>query len=346
MRYILLISTLIISASSMASEKVTYANIYANALIEQFDDLLDEKIIFPSSTNILYSKVYAKLLSARKFIESFHEAFEHRVGNGKENLLMIKNSQSYANVVREIDANAELIYEERQNSLKSNISKTPVIYPSTTWDGNVSGTKFPKNVWSLTFDDGPKKGRTEAIVDNLYRHSMKASFFMLVDKVKKSFDSATYVKNSGMEIALHSYTHPSLNKVSSNRLEYEVTQAKLDLENILSINIDLFRLPYGAGIRTNNVRQKIADNKMIHIFWNVDTLDWKDKNPQSIKARTIKQMKLTKNNAGVILFHDIHAQTVVASELIMQHLNDKNYKVCTVGDVIKYKNGLEQNCVE
>jgi len=83
---------------------------------------------------------------------------------------------------------------------------------------------------------------------------------------------------------------------------------------------------------------------MLHVFWNVDTLDWQDKNPQSIFNRAVKQMSGTKNNAGVILFHDIHRQTVTASALLMDHLKKTNAKVCTVQGIINQINKDLSSC--
>lgn len=200
-------------------------------------------------------------------------------------------------------------------------------------------------MWSLTFDDGPRGIKTKTIVDALYSRGIKATFFMLTAEAKRYKSTAQYVVDSGMNIALHSYTHPNLVKATSDSLEYEITTAKKDLESLLNIKTSVFRLPYGSGMRSNEIRQKIAMNNYVHIFWNVDTLDWKDKDPKSILERTKKQMKLSKNDAGIILYHDIHNQSVIASELTMDHLINNNYKVCTVEEVIKFQNGLDSDCV-
>ncbi len=54
---------------------------------------------------------------------------------------------------------------------------------------------------------------------------------------------------------------------------------------------------------------------MIHVFWNVDSLDWQDKDPASILARVKKLMAAEKR--GIILMHDIHPQTVEAVKLLL-----------------------------
>jgi peptidoglycan/xylan/chitin deacetylase (PgdA/CDA1 family) len=323
-------------------QKWSYANIYADALIEEFDKQLDQKVALQDTGGMLYEEVYSRLLSARYYID---KVLGHRGGNGKNNpnILMVTDTGLYQKVVKAINKEAIKIHKKR-NELKETTT-TPVIYPSATRAGNITGNSFPSQVWTLTFDDGPRNGRTQTVVDNLYNRNMRATFFMPTRQALRFESVANYVKNADMEIAHHSYTHPNLTKLNAAELEYEVTTAKKDLEELLNVELKLMRLPYGAGLRNSKVRKKIATNNMVHVFWNVDTLDWKDKNPSSIKARTLKQMQLSPKDSGIILFHDIHAQTVIASEMVMDHLQDNNYTVCTVQQVVDFKNGLEQDCL-
>ena len=77
---------------------------------------------------------------------------------------------------------------------------------------------------------------------------------------------------------------------------------------------------------------------MIHVFWNIDTLDWQDKNPKTILALSIKQMNASANNSGIILFHDIHSQSVTASTMLMDYLNAKGFITCSVQAVVEQMN--------
>lgn len=329
--------------SSITKEKFEYANIYVDSLIENFDKRLDEKILLKDTKSILTEDVYSKLLSGRSYIESYSSNYKSNTIKSLS-VLNIRNTDVYNEVVAQINHSAIKIKQENIKKFKSKSSDS-LIYPSTSSSGNLTGNTFPKKVWSLTFDDGPRGSRTKAVVDSLYARGIKATFFMLTAEAKKYKSTAQYVVDSGMNIALHSYTHANLSKSSAN-LDYEITTAKKDLEKLLNVKTTVFRLPYGAGMRNTTVRKNIAKNKYIHIFWNVDTLDWKDKDPKSILARVKKQMKLSRNDAGIILYHDIHRQSVIASELTMDHLLENNYKVCTVEEVIEYTNGKTIPCIK
>lgn len=188
------------------------------------------------------------------------------------------------------------------------------IFPSAGPQGNVNGSKFPVGTWALTYDDGPSKKYTPSITKNLNNNGMKATFFWLAQNVKTFPTIVTQVKASGMLLANHSYSHANLPKQGQSSLNREINQSTAVETEFYGYKPKFFRCPYGAC--NPHIRQMIADQGMIHVFWNVDSLDWQDKNPASVLNRTQKQM--AKNKRGVVLFHDIHSQSMEASRMLME----------------------------
>lgn len=263
----------------------------------------------------------------------------------------INLDKEVSNEIQKLEQYKEFpIYEKNiehiSHSLNTKAVKAKRFEPSTTKSGNITGNEFPAKVWSITFDDGPGVKTTRSILASLQKRNMKASFFQLTSKAKENKTVATELRQAGMEINLHSYTHKQLTKVSAAELEKEITKAMYDLKALHgNILIHFFRLPYGAGMNTSHIRQKIADNKMIHVFWNVDTLDWMAQPTADIVKRTIDLMKKTPNDAGVILFHDIHQRTADASPQIMDYLQKDGRRVCTLKKIVDDMNaGAETVC--
>jgi peptidoglycan/xylan/chitin deacetylase (PgdA/CDA1 family) len=191
------------------------------------------------------------------------------------------------------------------------------IQPSPGADGNISGYSFPERTWALTYDDGPSPRHTLPILDILQRFSVKATFFWVAQNLPGREEIVDKVKAGGMALANHSYTHANLPRLDAAALRKEVV-ASTDLqEQVYGERPRFFRCPYGAGLNNALIRRLIADTGMIHVFWNVDSLDWQDKDPASILARVKAQM--AKEKKGVILFHDIHAQTVETSKLLLEY---------------------------
>lgn len=218
------------------------------------------------------------------------------------------------------------------------------ITPSAGKSGNVTGDNWPERTWSLTYDDGPHHKNSLPILKELQATNTPATFFMCAGKVKENPSTALKIKESGIDIANHSYTHALLTKVTPEKLEYEIGASKKFIEEKLDTKVKLFRLPYGGGNNNPGIRSKIAQHGMIHVAWNVDTLDWQDKNPQSIFNRAVKHMQTTKNKSGVILFHDIHERTLIASRLVLDYIQKQKLTTCSVQSVIDQINQNLPSC--
>jgi peptidoglycan/xylan/chitin deacetylase (PgdA/CDA1 family) len=135
-------------------------------------------------------------------------------------------------------------------------------------------------------------------------------------------------RDAGHAVASHSYYHSVVPKDNDVEQNCEINLAMDVFTDKLGVRPTFFRLPYGAGVSISKVRAKIAAANAIHVYWSVDTLDWQDHDPASIVNRTLKAIQT--GGRGVILFHDIHPQSVIASEQIMAYLKDPKNKLETV----------------
>jgi peptidoglycan/xylan/chitin deacetylase (PgdA/CDA1 family) len=251
--------------------------------------------------------------------------------NDEERIKALKNFRSTLNsdktnnaIVQPMDQFDKKIQKEEEKLLptisfdeyEQNYLFGNVFTPSTGPNGNVVGLIFPKNVWALTYDDGPHPTHTHNILNNLDQLKIKASFFWLAQNVIIYKSTVADVKAKNHSINDHSWSHAQLPKLNDGDLYKEVVQSKKAEEQVYGETINFFRCPYGAGNSVPRIRKLISDQNMIHVFWSVDSLDWQDKDPDSIVARVQKQMNA--NGHGVILFHDIHPQSVIASKRIVE----------------------------
>ncbi len=286
------------------------------------------------------------------FMENISNRLFEANGNKKLNFKMKSRREisKYIKSVEEsslyqvLDKNIEHLSFMLEGSRSADDKK---FYPSSASAGNITGNEFPSKVWSLTFDDGPKRQTSEIIVNELKKRNLKATFFQLTQQVKKDPEMAKEIHDSGMEIASHSYTHPQLTKVSSSELDFEIGVASAELKSIVNADIHFFRLPYGAGVSNPTIREKVAGENLIHVFWNIDTLDWMAQEPEKIVERTIQLMKKTQRDSGIILFHDIHRRTTLAAPVIMDLLLQENRRVCTLHEIVSQMNeGNETVCAK
>jgi peptidoglycan/xylan/chitin deacetylase (PgdA/CDA1 family) len=238
-----------------------------------------------------------------------------------------------------------------------------VIYPDPGKAGNIFGTSFPRGTWALTFDDGPHGGTrttpsyTQAVLANLRAHDMKATFFVLSQQIERGdcsgIDSrikggrpnvvhpelALAERAQGNAVESHSYYHSDIPKDTDAEQDCEINQAIGVYANVMGRKPYFFRLPYGSGVSVPKVRKLISDAGMIHVYWSVDTLDWQDHDPDSIYRRAVKAIQ--NGGRGVILFHDIHPQSVIASEKVMGYLKDpaNGLETVTIPQIVDRVNG-------
>jgi peptidoglycan/xylan/chitin deacetylase (PgdA/CDA1 family) len=238
---------------------------------------------------------------------------------------------------------ADLAHEESGRA-----PQQAALEPSVGAKGNITGNGFPLGTWSLTYDDGPRPVTSIELLEDLKGEGVKATWFMLMQEVLTNKTAAVRIADpaAGMDIASHSWSHPQMTRIGQSAREHEINEAVTRLGTELGRTIKLFRLPYGAGVSVAGIRQRIADAGLIHVFWNVDTLDWQDKNPDSIVKRALNQMAALRRDAGVILFHDIHPQSVKASRLLIAKLKASGKKLCTVQSVVDQLNGTRVDCAQ
>lgn len=211
-----------------------------------------------------------------------------------------------------------------------------VLEPSADSKGHVTGNRFPVGKWAMTFDDGPNPIHTQGMLNNLKNNNVHGTFFWQTQNIVK-YPAIPQMKSQLFSRALHSYTHANLPKENDAGLDREINKAAADFTKVIGEKPTMFRCPYGAcGGSGSKIRQMIAAQNMLHIAWNVDTLDWQDKNPESIFQRSKKQIDSL--GRGIVLFHDIHPQSVIASDMVIKYLKSK-YKIEPLNKLIEESRG-------
>lgn len=177
---------------------------------------------------------------------------------------------------------------------------------------------------ALTFDDGPHQKNTIEILDLLDQYDAKATFFMLGNRVDFYPDIAKMVADKGHEIGNHTWNHKDLTTLNKEEGIQEVEKTNEIIRNATGRESTVFRPPYGA---INEQVQNAISNRAV--FWTIDTLDWKSRNPNEI----LKIVQENVKDGSIILMHDIHATSVQAVEPILKYLKAEGYELVTVSEL-------------
>lgn len=210
--------------------------------------------------------------------------------------------------------------------------------------GNIVGNEFPKGTWAITLDDGPNANHSRTIL-NAFKGSpgSKGTFFWLSQLTSSANNKSVIdaIKAEGYTLANHSYSHANLPKLSQSQLNKEIVESTATHTKIYGFRPKFFRCPYGAcGSAGGNIRKMIEKENMVHVFWNIDTLDWKDKDAELLFNRTKDQVEMinSKGRGGVILFHDIHQTSAGALQKLIPWMVSRGYKLKSMTDIVSSMN--------
>jgi peptidoglycan-N-acetylglucosamine deacetylase len=199
-----------------------------------------------------------------------------------------------------------------------------------TAGGALFGDQYPpttllqKGEVVLTFDDGPHPTFTKEILAALAAQCTKATFFNVGEMAKQFPDIAKQVRAEGHTIGTHTWSHPNLGSLSLERAKAQI-ESTITTENAILPNgvAPFFRFPYLSDPK--QVRAYLASRNIAVFSTDVDSFDWRTKAPDKIVDNVLKG--LTKVDRGIILFHDIHEQTVKALPTVLKELKSHGFKV-------------------
>lgn len=210
-------------------------------------------------------------------------------------------------------------YTKDGKTLTSDYSSEVVVY--------ASGIDPNKPMVALTFDDGPGK-YTQTIVDCLKKYNARATFFVIGQQVNSYKSALKSAYNAGCQIGNHTYTHPNLTSLSISNVKSQISKTDTAVKNVIGVTPTIYRAPYGST--NKSVRSAIAKP---HIYWSVDTLDWKTKS----KQKTINHVLNNVKDGDIILMHDIHKPTMEAALYLIPELQKRGYQLVTVSELAEYK---------
>lgn len=181
---------------------------------------------------------------------------------------------------------------------------------------------------ALTFDAAWGNEDTQLLIDILRQYNTKATFFIVGEWVDKYPESVKALSDAGHDIMNHSDTHPDMTKLSKDDIIKEITSCNNKIKAITGKSPTLFRAPYGSY--NNTLIEALDSLNMKCIQWDVDSLDWKDPNPDALKENVLKKA----TSGSIVLFHNAAVNTPEALPIILQNLIKDGYSFVTVEDLI------------
>lgn len=174
---------------------------------------------------------------------------------------------------------------------------------------------------AFTFDDGPHGTRTPRILEILNNAGVRAIFFQVGEMTRNTPEISKRAAKEGHIVASHTWSHPQLPKLAAKDAESEIRGGRETVALASGTDIPFFRFPYGA--RNSYLDHFVKSEGMASFLWNMDSADWKLRDPKVLLQRVKTQ--LDREKGGIILFHDIHEQTVIVLPYVIAELKARGF---------------------
>jgi peptidoglycan/xylan/chitin deacetylase (PgdA/CDA1 family) len=161
---------------------------------------------------------------------------------------------------------------------------------------------------ALTFDDGPHAEGTPAVLAELDRLGMTATFYAVASQARRHPQALGDVVAAGHELGLHGGRHLPHGLVPPLVLERMLGRARDEIEQLAGVELRTLRAPFGAA--SLSTLRFAAQSGMQLVGWSRWGRDWERRaTPESI-ARSVAQGATA---GDILLLHDSDAYSAAGS---------------------------------
>ncbi len=176
----------------------------------------------------------------------------------------------------------------------------------------------------LTFDDGPQKNHTEAVLAALAKHCTKATFFSIGKMALGYPEILREVARQGHSIGTHTWSHTGVRKKKPEEALEEIEKGISAVKRAVGGPVaPFFRFPFLQD--SKETLAHLASRNIAIFSMDVDSFDFKIKSSEQIVKSVME--KIEKKGKGILLMHDIQPGTAKALPMLLTELHAKGYKV-------------------
>lgn len=195
------------------------------------------------------------------------------------------------------------------------------------------------NKVAITFDDGPSREFTPAILEILREYNVPATFFMVGSHVEKYPDIARQIVEDGHAIGNHTQNHRNLPTLSTVELQKELMEATAIITEITGVYPQYLRPPRGMYDDRTRRMAKLLGQEIV--LWSISTRDWRFGVTASYIERLVERQV---RGGDIILFHDSGAllrneggdrrATVMALPKVIEIIRAKGLEIVPLAELL------------
>ncbi len=175
----------------------------------------------------------------------------------------------------------------------------------------------------LTFDDGPARAYTQAVINALAAHCTKATFFMVGQRALQDTAMVREVAARGHTVGTHTWSHENLRKAGQGgRREIELGLSAVS-QALGRPVAPFFRFPYLAD--TSAMMSHLQARNVSNVSIDIDSYDYRSQDPADVHRRIMGE--LATKRKGILLFHDIQPSTARALPGLLAAMKAQGFRV-------------------
>ena len=168
----------------------------------------------------------------------------------------------------------------------------------------------------LTFDAGYENGNTQAILDALKKHQVKATFFVVGHYLETAPELIKQMVAAGHTVGNHTYHHYDMSKIlNQSSFEKEMKSVERKYLEITGQEMTKYYRPPQGKYSLENL--KMAKEMGYHtFFWSLAYVDWKTDDQPSAEEAFDKLMGRVHPGAIVLLHNTSSTNAEILDELL------------------------------
>lgn len=182
---------------------------------------------------------------------------------------------------------------------------------------------------ALTFDDGPCREITPAMLDVLERYHVKATFFVVGKWLPGQDDMVAQEVAAGHQVASHTFDHVRLTDLTDDQVRHEVDAMNAALSQLVEGQTQfMVRPPMGA------CDQRVLSLLTVPaIHWTVDPAAGRQIPGDQMARQIIDETK----DGDIILMHDTTQYNLDAIPAVIEGLHAKGFEFVTVNELFRLR---------
>ncbi len=176
----------------------------------------------------------------------------------------------------------------------------------------------------LTFDDGPIRSHTRAVLAALDAHCAKATFFLVGKMAVTDPEMVKEYARRGHTVGSHTWSHANLTHLTPLKARREIELGFSAVQTAMGKPIaPFFRFPYLAEPRSMALHLQGRHIAAFNI--DIDSKDYRAHEGSEVHHKVMADLAVARK--GIILFHDIQASTARGLPALLADLKAHNFRI-------------------